>query len=108
MGQREALANAFILYAPFAIGVVLAVFAANAWAAPLGFAWFTLGLYAAGLILFILAKVSLVRRGIRFSFGSSQMSPWNRRAYRAGYTLMVLGCFATFALFMAISSPPSS
>jgi len=108
VGQREALANAFILYAPFAIGLILAVFAANALAAPTGFAWFTLGLYFVGLALFLLAKFSLLRRGIRFSFGSSQMSPWNRRAYRTGYTLMVLGFFAMFALFMALGASSSS
>ena len=108
MGQREALANAFILYAPFVIGVTLALFAANAWAAPFGFGWFTLALYLAGLALFLLAKVSLLRRGIRFSFGSSQMSPCSRRAYRAGYTLMVLGFFATLALFTALGASSSS
>jgi len=63
VGQREALANAFILYALVAIGLILAVFAENAWAAPLGFAWFTVALYLAGLALFLVAKFSLLRRG---------------------------------------------
>jgi hypothetical protein len=108
VGQREALANTFILYAPLAIGLVFTVFAVNAFAAPRGFAWFTLGLYFAGLALFLLAKVSLLRRGIRLSFGSSQMSPWNRRAYRTGYTLMVFGFFATLTLLVALGASSSS
>ena len=107
MGQREALANAVILFAPLAIGLVLTFFTLNAFAAPLGFAWFTLGLYVTGLALFLLAKVSLLRRGVWVSFGSAEMSAWNRRAYRAGYTLMVLGCLATFALFMGLGATSS-
>jgi hypothetical protein len=108
VGQREALANAFIVYAPFAIGLLLTVLLASAWATPLGFGWFTLALYLLGLALFLLAKLSLLRRGVRFSFGSAQMSPWNRRAYRAGYALMLLGFFATFAFFLALGASSSS
>ena len=108
MGQREALANALILYAPIAIGLVLMILTTSALAAPLGFAWFTLGLYFTGLALFLIAKSSVLRRGIRISLGSPQMSPWNRRSYRAGYALMILGGFATFALFMAAGAGSSS
>jgi len=107
VGQREALANAFILYTPFVVGVVVAIFIANAWAAPLGFAWFTLALYALGLALFLAAKFSLVRRGIRFSFGSAHMSRGSQLAYRIGYALMILGLFAAFSLLVALRAGPS-
>ena len=90
------------------MGVALALLGAYAVSAPLGFGWFTLGLYTAGLLLFLVAKASNLRRGIRVSFGSDAMSPWNRRAYRVGYLLMAFGGIATVAFFVALgASSPS-
>jgi len=100
VGQREAFLNFAILVLPFAVALLLGAFAAGASDSPGVVGWFTLALYAVGLSLFLVAKVSLVRRGVRFSVGSARMTPWHRRAYRAGYLLMAVGVVATVALVM--------
>jgi hypothetical protein len=105
VGQREALANALILYLPF-VGLpfllAAAVLSAIAAAVPLAFAACTLAIYLIGFVLFLTAKISLLRKGLSLSFGSSQMSLWNRRAYRAGYALMGFAVLATLSLFKAL------
>ncbi len=104
MGQREALANFFIVLMPLAVGLVLALFVVNAHQAPRDVSYLALGSFFVGVALFLVAKLSVVRSGVRISFGSSSMSPWHRRAYRAGYFLMGLGCLSVFALVSASSS----
>ena len=104
MGQQQAAANLVIFLFPLAFAFVFGFFALNAYLEPYGFAYFTLGLYGLGLTLFLVAKLSLLRRGIPISFGSARMSPWNRRAYRSGYALMLVGAFATFVLVEVLSS----
>jgi hypothetical protein len=101
MGQRHALANVFVLHAPWLVALVLVVIL-PATSAPVVFTRVTLSLLIFGLALFLLAKFSLLRRGIGISFGSAQMSTWNRRAYRGGYTLMLLGSLCALALLSAI------
>jgi hypothetical protein len=49
-----------------------------------------------GFILFILAKVSVISNGIKFSFGTSHMSANMANVYRLGYWLMVVGILCTF------------
>ena len=100
MGKKGALATALIYLTPLFLGFALTGLSVSAEAAPLRFARFTHALFGAGLALLVLAKASLLRRGIYVSFGSSAMSPWNRRAYRSGYALMLLGLLATLALLM--------
>jgi hypothetical protein len=46
---------------------------------------------AAGLLLLIIAKLSLYRRGIWFSFGPKQMTRTYATLYKAGYILIGLG-----------------
>jgi hypothetical protein len=50
------------------------------------------------------AKVSLLRQGIRVSFGSARMTTSLRRAYRTGYALMLLALFATLVLAKVLSA----
>ncbi len=102
MSKQSAIANAVILYAPISSSVIFVGFAVNALANPLGFSYFVIVMYIAGLALFLAAKISLLRRGIRVSFGSSAMSPWSRRAYRAGYALMLVG-FAAMWVSSSVS-----
>jgi len=104
MGKNSAAAAMLIFCGPLVVGLPFAVLGTYASVAPLGFACFTIALYALGASLFLLAKTSLLRRGALVSFGSARMSPWNRRAYRAGYTLMMLGCLATALLLEAPGS----
>ena len=100
MSRESALLNLGIVLGPIVIGLTLGTCAANAAFNPVAFPWFTLALYGVGLVLFLVAKVSLLRRGIAFSFGGRQMSPWNRRAYFTGYVLMGLGLISTWAILL--------
>lgn len=56
----------------------------------------------AGLILFLgfasflFAKISVLRKGIHFSFGCDKMSRKIMWFYFSGYVLMIVGYFATF------------
>lgn len=43
-----------------------------------------------GFLLFLMAKLSLIVRGVYVSWGSRRMSPAFRVCYRLGYTLMGL------------------
>ncbi len=83
------------------MGLVLVILIGNASDNPIGFARLTMWLYGIGFALFLIPKLSLVRQGIRISFGSVRMSPWHRRMYRTGYCLMGLGLVFTLALVIA-------
>ena len=54
-----------------------------------------------GFALFSIAKVSVFRRGIWLSFGSSQMTTWNRAFYRLGYCLMIFAACIAVAIMSA-------
>ena len=49
-----------------------------------------------GFVLFLAAKLSVVRRRGWISFGTDLMSPGMADAYRVGYWLMGIGILATF------------
>ena len=49
-----------------------------------------------GLGLFLVAKLSVISRKQRFSFGTSRMTENMANAYRVGYWLMVVGILFTF------------
>jgi hypothetical protein len=96
-------------------GIVLAGFSSTilvltAQDAPKELALIIFGLFACGLAFLLVAKTSMFRRGIMLSFGSGGMSPWNRRAYRAGYALILLGVLAAVVLIYVVSrlgGPPA-
>ena len=98
VGRESALLNLGIVLGPILVGLTLATCAANAAFNPVALPCFTLAVYALGLVLFLLAKISLLRRGISISFGLRQMPPWHRRAYVTGYALMGLGLLSTWAI----------
>lgn len=53
-----------------------------------------------GFALLLLAKSSILKRGIYTSWGSRLMTPGFRLSYRAGYALMILGAVPrVFGLF---------
>jgi hypothetical protein len=54
-------------------------------------------LIVSGLACLIAAKVSLFRRGIRFSSGSALMSKGYTSLYKAAYVLIGLGVLMMFA-----------
>lgn len=98
MFREGAIANAVLFIGPALLGVIMAILIPNALVNQTSFAWATILFYGLGLTLFVIAKLSLVRQGIRVSFGSDKMSPWYRWIYRAGYCLMGLGIVATMVL----------
>jgi hypothetical protein len=72
-----------------------------AYSAPSQFVAISGALYLVGLCLFVAAKVSLFRKHRYVSWGSQHMSVWNRRAYRAGYALMLCG-FVAVVVFSVV------
>jgi hypothetical protein len=51
----------------------------------------------AGLVLFLIGKVSVIARGRWVSFGTWPMSENMANVYRLGYWLMAVGILVTFA-----------
>jgi len=51
---------------------------------------------AIGFSLFLIAKISVLSKGVKFSFGTEKMSNLNANLYRFGYWLMVVGTMLTF------------
>jgi hypothetical protein len=54
------------------------------------------GITAVGFVLFLIAKLSVVRQRQWISFGTKLMSPGMANAYRVGYWLIIVGILATF------------
>ena len=50
-----------------------------------------------GFILFGIAKYSVISKGKKFSFGTTDMSQSMKNLYRVGYWLMFLGVVCIFA-----------
>ena len=62
-------------------------------------------IFAAGFSCFLLAKISLFRRGIWVTWGSRQMTRGYARLYRIGYALMGIGALLSLpALLFALRS----
>jgi hypothetical protein len=56
---------------------------------------------AVGFVFFLTAKLSVLLRGIHFSWGSRDMSTGFRACYRLGYVLMSVGAMAAvFSLLL--------
>lgn len=90
MSQRSAAWNLGFLLAP-AVGLIFIFVGPAARSAPVPFFDISAALYTVGLCLLVAAKASLFRQARYVSWGSKHMTVWNRRAYRAGYALMVCG-----------------
>ena len=48
-------------------------------------------LFGAGFMSFLIAKLSVIRRGVCVSWGSRLMAPRYARLYKAGYLFMLAG-----------------
>ena len=57
----------------------------------------SLWIVAVGFILFLIAKLSVIRRGKWISFGSRPMTNAMGNTYRTGYWLMIVGILIMFA-----------
>jgi hypothetical protein len=100
VSQRSAAWNVGINLIPIALGCVFFL-APSARFAPTKFVLLNSALFAIGPALVVAAKGSLLRRGRYISWGSKHMTIWNRRAYRAGYVLMLFGTAGAIAFIFA-------
>jgi hypothetical protein len=99
MGISVMKENAFGLLGKAFAGLVVVVLTAgalfNIWrgevAHPERF-----GIALGGLVLFLVAKLSVVKQGRWISFGTKPMRPGMANMYRAGYWLMFVGAVVTF------------
>lgn len=87
------------------LGVVLLVswlvmFRAAVISSPGGTSVACISILVAGLALFVLAKISVIRTGHLVSFGPGRMSRMMRFVYRLGYTLMAVGAIAALLFFL--------
>jgi hypothetical protein len=57
---------------------------------------FAFGITVVGFVLFLAAKVSVLRRRKWITFGTDAMRPIMGNMYRIGYWLMAVGILATF------------
>lgn len=88
----------------FILGL-LATFVAPRWMrGPSSVAYDGLVVACFGLLCLVIAKVSLFRRGIWFSWGPRRMSKWPARVYKCGYAFLVLGVGVTLIAYGAIRS----
>jgi hypothetical protein len=74
--------------------------AARGW--PRAFSCAALSFAITGFTFFSIAKFSLFRRGIWFSWGSSAMTNRNRALYRFGYGLIAFSGFIAAALLVVM------
>jgi hypothetical protein len=75
-------------------GILAAITIPNIFAHPKSSFIIIWAIIIIGLILFIIAKVSIFPKGFLMSFGTKAMTPFYRKLYYIGYTLITLGCLA--------------
>lgn len=96
MGRNSALLNLYFTLAPMLVGVSVAVLFPWVAGSPL-LAASVMGLSCVvGFTLFAWAKISTIRHGRLFSWGSTGMTLGCRLRYRTGYTLMGFALILTF------------
>jgi len=101
MFKESAIVTAFVTLLPIVIGILMAILLPNAIEYTKSFAYASCVLYGVGFLLFLIAKLSVIKGGKWTSFGSTQMSHRFRQCYRCGYVFMVAGFVSTLALVLA-------
>ena len=104
MRRGELIVNFVFVFGPPVVGLLVV---ASLSLAPLRTPWMAacFALYAAGVSLLFAAKMSLLRRGVWISFGSSRMSRGNRACYRIAYALLVSGVILNLMLILSTVVP---
>lgn len=91
---------------PFILVICTGIFAAitipNIFAHPKGSFIIIWTVIITGLILFIITKITVFKKGLLMSFGTKAMTPFYRKLYYIGYTLIVLGCLVVFLYIKVI------
>jgi hypothetical protein len=95
--RSDGIVNLVLLVGVPMTGLVLVMVVPAVLAAPERYAALAAALCGIGFVLFVAAKMSVIRRGIFVSFGSASMSSGGRGLYRAGYALMAAAVFLVLA-----------
>ena len=98
MRYTSAMINLIILIGPMLIAIVMALIIPNVLHYPKFFILSSWSLYGIGLLCFIIAKLSVIKKGKLITFGSSQMSSLHKKLYKMGYLLMIIAFLFTIAL----------
>lgn len=98
MERTSALVNFCIGLAPLLLGISVATLLPWVIAAPRQTAIVTVLGYLFGFALFASAKITSIRQGRLFSWGSANMTLACRRRYRVGYALMGFALLLTVCL----------
>lgn len=106
MAKRDALVSLLLFPGITVLGLFCALFALAALRDPVGVAFGAGSLALAGLLFFLGAKATVIRRGVWCSFGTGPMGRAASRAYWIGYVLMISGaaCGAMLAAILRIAS----
>lgn len=91
MRKGELIFNYAIVIMPLALGLVLASFIGLCYRMPGSAFWTMAVFFLLGFVLFVKAKLSVIKQGILFTFGPSKMSQPNLIAYFIGYGGMGTG-----------------
>lgn len=75
----------------FVLGPFLAVGVCLILADPFFTNWIIAGCYALGLVLLLIAKSSLFRKGTQASAGTEKPDSQNRKIYRQAYVMLGVG-----------------
>lgn len=102
MRRGELIVN-LVLFVGFplvGIGVILPILLTLLINTPVQYVVVMLIFWLVGFMMFIKAKVSVIRQGKIISLGSGDMSRINRIFYRLGYVLMAIGLVLSLVLIM--------
>ena len=106
MGRSAAILEIFLLLGFLLLRLTFAVLLPLVGNAPRAWAAISVIAYVSGLTLFLLAKLSVLRTGTLFSWGSAAMTVPVRICYRAGYAIMfiaiVIGLCLVFLQYAVI------
>jgi hypothetical protein len=109
MTKRELIANIFLQFGfpilALLLGLLCCILLPFLTSAPNLYLIITLLFLAAGFLMFLKAKLSLITRGNLLSFGPKQMSKPNRILYLLGYLFLAAGLI--LALIPILFYPPT-
>ena len=80
------------------IGIIAAIVIPNAMSKPIGSYKLCFVLTSIGLVLFVVSKISVFKKGLLLSFGYKAMTPFYRVMYFIGYIVMILGSMGILLL----------
>ena len=82
--------------------LVVFIIVSSATKAPSTYSFVSTGLIVLGFLLFLKAKLSIIRKGRLISRGFRHMSAINRLLYCCGYLLMMLGVLFLFGAWIGL------